>query len=502
MGRCVAAWCKQQATSSTMSHRVTTQKKRRKRILELLGRDSRFITAAIAGKTDLQVCASHFPPGSWLPNGRLKPDANPMGMRRERVLSDPAVVTLASGRAERVNRRQTAENEREVPTDEHDDDQPFGQPLTIEEIQARLEQCAAESRDKDDALDAKDATIAELRQKLHELEQESMRLTRRHLASQVEGKKPQEQTIPLFSLEILRNNDEKVRSYTGLPGWDGLLYFLSLMKACGADNLTNGGGPRVRQVSALRRLSWENEFLLTLVYLRCGFSEIHVGYLFNVSQATVSTVFQARLTFMALILPKLFRMPDAGQIAEDAHRIFSENSRYRNTVLILDATEIRVETLSDHHLRQLLWSDYKSGHTAKWMVGLLPSMKVGLVSDAYGGSASDKLICETEDVFQHVSAGQAFMVDKGVSIKDRLRAKGAECHMPHFLRQGYRFTESECAKTREIASLRTHVERAIRRIKTFRWLKGPIPATQFKMLGKAFTVCAYLTNFLPGLIAN
>jgi len=53
-----------------------------------------------------------------------------LGMRRERVLSDPAVVTLASGRAERVNRRQTAENEREVPTDEHDDDQPFGQPLT------------------------------------------------------------------------------------------------------------------------------------------------------------------------------------------------------------------------------------------------------------------------------------------------------------------------------------------------------------------------------------
>ncbi len=60
------------------------------------------------------------------------------------------------------------------------------------------------------------------------------------------------------------------------------------------------------------------------------------------------------------------------------------------------------------------------------------------------------------------------MVDRGFNIGDLMLQRGAKLHMPPFTRKHddkkKTLNQSEIVKTRNIASLRIHVERAIERM--------------------------------------
>lgn len=58
----------------------------------------------------------------------------------------------------------------------------------------------------------------------------------------------------------------------------------------------------------------------------------------------------------------------------------------------------------------------------------------------------------------------------------------------------------DITKTRRVASVRIHVERAISRVKTFRILLGTFPLKMHRDLDRIWTVCCHLSNFLPKLI--
>ena len=62
-------------------------------------------------------------------------------------------------------------------------------------------------------------------------------------------------------------------------------------------------------------------------------------------------------------------------------------------------------------------------------------------------------------------------------------------------------TQEEDVHNRKNSQVRVHVERAIRRIKVFRILKGNIiPIRYGHLLSKLWKVCCWLTAFLPPLI--
>ena len=63
------------------------------------------------------------------------------------------------------------------------------------------------------------------------------------------------------------------------------------------------------------------------------------------------------------------------------------------------------------------------------------------------------------------------------------------------------FTKEECIETEKIASARVVVERAIRHIKIFKILKGPIPRKLLAYISKNFFVICQLTNLEPCHIA-
>ena len=92
------------------------------------------------------------------------------------------------------------------------------------------------------------------------------------------------------------------------------------------------------------------------------------------------------------------------------------------------------------------------------------------------------------------------MADRGFDLRELLEARKATLNIPPFLGQRQQLTSQEVEETRRIAELRIHVERAIGRVKQFRILNGVVPITLAKHLSNIFTVCCYLTNFLPPII--
>ena len=70
-------------------------------------------------------------------------------------------------------------------------------------------------------------------------------------------------------------------------------------------------------------------------------------------------------------------------------------------------------------------------------------------------------------------------------------------NIPPFLGKRKQWTSREVTETRRIAEFHIHMERAIERIKSYRILQGVMPSSLASQINDIFTVCAFLTNFLP-----
>jgi hypothetical protein len=92
------------------------------------------------------------------------------------------------------------------------------------------------------------------------------------------------------------------------------------------------------------------------------------------------------------------------------------------------------------------------------------------------------------------------MADRGFTIKDMLKELNIELNLPLFMEGKQQLTADQVQEGRKIASLRIHVERAIGRIKTFRILQETIPIILARLTNQIVHVCAYLSNFHPGLV--
>lgn len=73
-------------------------------------------------------------------------------------------------------------------------------------------------------------------------------------------------------------------------------------------------------------------------------------------------------------------------------------------------------------------------------------------------------------------------------------------NIPPFKGARAQLSAEEVTETVHITSVRIHVEQAIGRIKNYHILDGTLPLTLAHTVDQIFSVCAYLTNFLPPLL--
>ena len=91
---------------------------------------------------------------------------------------------------------------------------------------------------------------------------------------------------------------------------------------------------------------------------------------------------------------------------------------YQNTCVILDCTEIKVQTPSSKVLNSEFYSPYKSHITYKGLVGISPNGSVTFVSSPFQGSVSDKEITRQSGIPNLLEEGAEVMADKGFLIED------------------------------------------------------------------------------------
>ena len=88
------------------------------------------------------------------------------------------------------------------------------------------------------------------------------------------------------------------------------------------------------------------------------------------------------------------------------------------------------------------------------------------------------------------------MGDRGFTLEDDL-PEGISLNMPPFLNRESQYSLSSKNETRQIASVRVHVERAIERVKNFKILQSTFPLPMAPELIEIWVMCSYLVNFLP-----
>ena len=162
-------------------------------------------------------------------------------------------------------------------------------------------------------------------------------------------------------------------------------------------------------------------------------------------------------------LKNLERYPPLHIVKKYMPESFKE--QYPNTRLIIDATELGIERPSSLVSQSTTFSAYKNKNTVKVLIGIMPSGGIVFISPTYEGSVSDKKLVELSGLLDKLEVGDEIMADKGFDIQDLLAPLGVRLNIPPFLKSGSQFSSDDVLRTKKIAKLRIHVERAIGRIK-------------------------------------
>ncbi len=133
------------------------------------------------------------------------------------------------------------------------------------------------------------------------------------------------------------------------------------------------------------------------------------------------------------------------------------------TQVILFCMEIHLVRPQNCSAQASTFSQYKHHNTVKAMIGLSPTGIITFILNLYGGNTSGRHIAEKE------------IIDK--------------------------INQSEISKTREIASLRIHVERAIGRIKAYKILRNTT-LTLCPLLYQILVIISVFCTLNPPLVKN
>lgn len=290
-----------------------------------------------------------------------------------------------------------------------------------------------------------------------------------------------------FSFRHIENKPHLVSVYTGLPTKE---IFLALFCLFENIELNYFAGWQVVRVSKMDQL------LLTLMKLKLNLLNDDLASRFNISRETVSNIFKTWLYALHEILFQQL-MKDVPSRNKNKMCMPASFNHFTNCKIILDCTEVSTIHPKNMKRQRVTYSSYKHRNTLKGLVGVAPNGVVTFASKLYPGSTSDKKITEHCGITEKLSAGDLVLADKGFLISDVL-PEGVSLNVPPFLTTS-QFTREQVIRTRTIARSRIHVERAIRRIKTYSIL-SMVPATLIPHASVVFQVCVALTNLQFPLI--
>lgn len=246
-----------------------------------------------------------------------------------------------------------------------------------------------------------------------------------------------------------------------------------------------------------RKLSLEQEILLTLMKLRLALLTDDLAFRFQVSSTTVSSIFITWIKLMSKELSILVIWPSISQIKKTLPSCFRK--LYPKVRCIIDCFECFTETPSALDLAATMWSEYKHHYTLKALVAITPNGAISYVSPTYGGRATDVFIVRDSGFLDLIEPFDEVMADRGFKIKEELMMRMAKLCIPPSKAASMQMLSADVKKTSNIANVRIYVEQAIGRMKVFHILKHEIPISLLSVSDDIVRVCCSLCNLLPPL---
>lgn len=255
------------------------------------------------------------------------------------------------------------------------------------------------------------------------------------------------------------------------------------------------------------KLSVEDEFLLVLMRLRLGLFYEDLAVRFSITLSSVQRIIYSWISLMYIRLGSISCFPHRDVILSAMKPDFRKE--YPTTMVIIDCTEIRIQTPSSLMRQSQTFSNYKSTNTLKGLIGVDSRGGIMFVSQLYTGNISDKDLCRRSGFFDllvekkangELQDGDAVMADRGFTIAEELKRIGLELNTPPFLGQSTQFSEREVITTRTIARHRIHVERAIGKIRHFHIFDRKIPVNMLGIINQIWLVCCMLSNFQDSIV--
>jgi len=317
---------------------------------------------------------------------------------------------------------------------------------------------------------------------------------------EAENSKLKKQGEIFFRIENIMCDDKLIRFYTGFCSYKTFEAFFEFLGPA-KDELNYWGTKESQGKKRSKKMIQKTNFLkLTLIKLRLDFPIKDLAIRFGLSTGLTSRYITTWICFLYHHLKEVDWMPTVEQVWATQPAVFKE--KFPTTYIIIDGSEVFLETPSDLYMQSSTWSQYKHHNTVKFLVACTPNGCICFMSEVYVGSISDVELTKLSGLLEKLDdkPGIAVMADRGFTIKDTLAKLNIELNIPPFLEGRKQLSSSEVDAGRKIASVRIHVERAIQRLKFYKILKGTIPISMARLINQIIFVCAMLTNFQPALL--
>lgn len=263
-----------------------------------------------------------------------------------------------------------------------------------------------------------------------------------------------------------------------------------------------------------RKMSGESQLLMTLMRLRLDLQFEILGDIFQCKKTTVNNIFKELMALLYFQLKFLIRWPDHDASMDTLPHVFRQY--FPKLTGIIDCTEIFINRPRLLKARGQVYSNYKKHSTAKFLIACTPQGAISFISAAWGGRVSDVELVKASGLLDPKlhHHGDQILADRGFTLVDEFASEcGVNLIIPAFTKGKKQLSAKEVETSRQIASIRIHIERVIGLVKNrFRVLHGTIPTLMVKSLSeqvhgetvtgidKLFTVCCILTNLGGGIV--
>ncbi|KAJ8671885.1 hypothetical protein QAD02_003144 [Eretmocerus hayati] len=211
------------------------------------------------------------------------------------------------------------------------------------------------------------------------------------------------------------------------------------------------------------------DIYLVLKKIRTNLPFSILGYYFSLSASQAARVFEKSVDKMSDFFKQLIIWPNKDDILSNLPITF--RYRYSKVQSIIDCFEIEIEKPSNALFQALSWSDYKKCNTVKYLISVTADGLISFISDGAAGRASDVSVVENCGYLDVLPEACSVLADRGFKGLDPLlQKKKCDLIRPPSVQKETKCSKEEVKLTKQIASIRIHVERTINRIRNYRIL--------------------------------